>query len=296
MITCAKVILWLLVVVILTVLGRVVYEVKNFKVTSYRYRDQRIKKPYRVAVLADLHDASYGPDNARLLAAIKEAKVRAIWIAGDLITARDGQVKCQNAKKLLKSLCVDYPVFYEYGNHERRARENQELYNQEYFDFLKELRRKKVKGKGLVLMNNRMISFYKIGISLSGLDLPMTYYYRSFKGQPDLLKVKERIGEPEEGLLPVLLAHHPRFFSVYEKAGAKLVISGHHHGGIVRLPGIGGLISTQGKLFEKYDRGIFQEGDATMILSAGLGSHTVNVRFLNQPELLVLDLLPENDN
>lgn len=77
----------------------------------------------------------------------------------------------------------------------------------------------------------------------------------------------------------MLLAHNPMFFSVYKEWGADLTFSGHLHGGYIRIPGIGGVISPQFQLFPKYDRGIFEEEGHTLCVSAGLGDHTISPRF-----------------
>ena len=69
-------------------------------------------------------------------------------------------------------------------------------------------------------------------------------------------------------------------------------MSGHLHGGIVRLPKLGGVISPQFRLFPKYDGGDYLIGGRHMIVSRGLGSHTVNIRIMNRPELIVVKLLP----
>ena len=88
----------------------------------------------------------------------------------------------------------------------------------------------------------------------------------------------------------ILIAHNPVYFSTYEEAGYDLVFSGHVHGGIIRLPIIGGVCSPQVKLFPKYDKGRFDINDSVMILGAGLGTHTIPIRFNNPPEIVVVKL------
>ena len=80
----------------------------------------------------------------------------------------------------------------------------------------------------------------------------------------------------------------------YKKWGADLILSGHYHGGIVRIPGVTGVITPAFEIFPKYSGDFYREGDTNIVVSKGLGTHTVNVRFLNPAELIVLHLRGEN--
>ena len=72
-----------------------------------------------------------------------------------------------------------------------------------------------------------------------------------------------------------------------------MTVSGHLHGGIIRIPGIGGVISPQARLFPKYDAGHFQKDGRDLVVSRGLGTHTINIRIFNPAELSVIHLHPE---
>ena len=71
-----------------------------------------------------------------------------------------------------------------------------------------------------------------------------------------------------------------------------MVLSGHVHGGIMRLPLLGGVIAPSYRLFPKYDGGIFRHGKSWMLLGRGLGSHTLPFRFFNPAELHEVILKP----
>ena len=92
----------------------------------------------------------------------------------------------------------------------------------------------------------------------------------------------------EKESFQVLIAHNPQYFQEYAGWGADLTVSGHVHGGIIRLPLIGGVISPAIALFPKYDGGKFVRDGKTMILSRGLGTHTIHVRFYNPGEVAVI--------
>ena len=88
-----------------------------------------------------------------------------------------------------------------------------------------------------------------------------------------------------------MLAHHPAYFDAYASWGADLTLSGHLHGGMIRLPFVGGLVSPQMRLFPKYDKGLYTKKGKKLIVSAGLANHTVNIRINNPPELVVIDFV-----
>ena len=88
-----------------------------------------------------------------------------------------------------------------------------------------------------------------------------------------------------------------RFILTHIKNGEQIwVLSGHLHGGIIRLPGIGGLITPQAIPFPKYSGEMTTEGEQTIIVSRGLGTHTINLRFLNEAEMIVIHLRGEKDS
>ena len=102
--------------------------------------------------------------------------------------------------------------------------------------------------------------------------------------------LEKHIGKANAQFCNILIAHNPEYFKEYADWGADFVLSGHVHGGIMRLPLLGGVISPSYKLFPKYDGGVFREGKSTMLLGRGMGSHTLPFRFFNPAELLVVTL------
>ena len=100
--------------------------------------------------------------------------------------------------------------------------------------------------------------------------------------------LREKFGIPDPEAFHILLAHNPVYFDTYAAWGADLTLSGHLHGGIIRIPGIGGLITPQAQLFPKYDRGLISVNGKYMVVSAGLGEHTVPIRIFNPPQLILI--------
>ena len=91
----------------------------------------------------------------------------------------------------------------------------------------------------------------------------------------------------------VLLSHRPELFDVYVANNVDLVLTGHAHGGQIRLPFIGGLVAPGQGLFPKYDAGLFERDDTQMIVSRGLGNSIFPVRINNRPHLVVITLASE---
>jgi predicted MPP superfamily phosphohydrolase len=127
------------------------------------------------------------------------------------------------------------------------------------------------------------------GIRLTGLDLPPAYYKKRRITPLDAMTIEELAGAAERPYFNVLLAHSPEYFEAYARWGADLTLSGHFHGGIIRLPFIGGVISPYLRLFPKYDKGLYHSynNESCMVLTAGLGTHTVP-RVNNPPELVLI--------
>ena len=105
-------------------------------------------------------------------------------------------------------------------------------------------------------------------------------------------RLSSLIGTPDAESFNLLLAHDPDFFPSYDAWGAELTLSGHVHGGILRIPGIGGVIAPSLELFPKYDGGYFQGKQGAMVISRGIGVHTLPVRFFNPGEVVVIRLEP----
>ena len=241
-------------------------------------------------MLADLHNHSYGEENERLAEAIFTQKPDAVLVAGDLPVGRPG-ADFTPALELIRRLREGgLPIFYGNGNHEYRMRLHPEIYGSMYTEYTVVLREYGVKP-----LENEKVSFSAKGLDMDiyGYELPEFYYKkfcRAIFHQEDLEKA---IGRPDPARFNILLAHNPIYFDSYAWWGADLTVSGHLHGGIIRIPGIGGLITPQAKLFPRYDAGQFKKNGKNLVVSRGLGTHTVNIRIFNPAELSVIRLKGE---
>ena len=263
------------------------YDSNRFVVRKHEIEDERIRRPLRAVVLADLHNKCFGRGNERLLETVGACRPDCILIAGDMLTAKPGK-SFETALHVLEELAKEYPVYYGNGNHEHRLK----LYPQNYGDMAEQYEAALQK-IGVNRMINSHVALQSHGIVIYGSEIDK-FYYKRFKVQdmrPGYLK--ELLGEPEPAFYNVLIAHNPDYFPCYAEWGADLTVSGHVHGGIVRLPFWGkGIASPNIRLFPKYDGGLFHEKGKTMLLSRGLGIHTIPFRLFNPGEIWVVDFMP----
>lgn len=241
-------------------------------------------------LMSDMHNHVYGPGNELLLRAVEAQKLDAVLVAGDMLIARSEESFAPALELFRRLREKKLPVFYGNGNHEYRMRLRPEIYGTMYQEYTKGLR-----DCGVILLENKSIPFEKKGLKMRiyGFELDWKYYEKRNHipfCPEELTKV---FGKPEEECYNILLAHNPVYFDSYAGWGADLTVSGHLHGGIIRIPGIGGLISPQARLFPKYDAGHFEKDGKDLVVSRGLGTHTVNIRIFNPAELSVIHLHPK---
>lgn len=278
----------LIILVILAVFFVIVMVIdgNRFHVVKYQLDSCKVKREHNYVVLSDLHNKSYGKNNEKLLKSIDRLNPEGILIAGDILTAKP-QRSYEIALELIKNLAGKYPIYYGMGNHETRLF----LYPEVYAD-MGECYEQDLKECGVRLMRNEVVEC-EDSIRIYGLDMKREYYKRFHKYPMDDCYLKETLGDVCEDNYEILLAHNPDYFEEYAAWGADLVLSGHVHGGMMRLPILGGVVSPAFKLFPKYDGGLFKTGKSTMILSRGLGMHTIPIRIFNPGELIFLTISPK---
>lgn len=283
----AEVILALAGAAIIVCLLIAVWDSNRFVTVTYEILSDRAIKPCRFVLLADLHNKSFGRDHERLLAKIDEISPDAILVAGDMLTASRGKT-CRPALSLMRQLAARYKIYYGMGNHEYRLKLYPEQYGAVYDEYVSGLSEAGIEP---LINENTYLPEYNIAVCGSMID---RRYYRRFRKHPmDAGYLPKLLGEPRKDACQILIAHTPEYFEEYAAWGADVVVSGHVHGGIVRLPFLGGVLSPNMTFFPKYDGGRYVSGRTTMILSRGLSSHTPPVRVFNPGELVVLDVTPK---
>lgn len=257
----------------------------RFVIRNYKIYSNKIKGAQKLVLISDLHNKSYGKNNEKVLAKIEEIKPDMILVAGDLVTARPKE-SAEVALSFVKHISDLCPVYYGMGNHEYRLR----LYPENYQ--IKEYE-EKIREMGIILLDNECIGAGE-NLSIAGLSIEKKYYKRFEKHFMEKSYIEKEVGQCDESAFQILIAHNPEYFDAYVNWGADLTVSGHVHGGIMRLPILGGVISPRLTLFPQYDGGLFQKNNKIMIVSRGLGMHTLPIRIFNPGELVVVELLPDS--
>lgn len=274
-------------VIIFAVLLSAAFDSNRFVTRTYEIRSGKLIKPCKLVLLADLHNKSFGKGNERLLAAIREIGPDAVLTAGDMLTAERG-ADFTNALTLLEGLAESYPIYYGMGNHEYRLGLYPARYPGMYEGYAAGLKK-----AGIEPLVNETAYLPAWNIAVCGAQIDKDYY-RHFRRAPmEPSYLQKLLGTPDREKFQLLIAHNPVYFDAYADWGADLVVSGHVHGGIMRLPFLGGVLSPSLTLFPRYDGGIFREHGSTMILSRGLSSHTIPIRIFNPGELIVIELKPD---
>lgn len=256
------------------------------QVSRYRIESRRIPPAfdgYRILQLSDLHGCSFGRENRRLTEAVSSAAPDAVVMTGDMA---DRQTKRYDGIfRLSGTLCEKYPVYSVFGNHE------QELPGSRRRALVEGMRR-----QGVHILDNGEVRLERGGarVALFGVRVPMRCYraYGRAERRPALTaeKIRRLLGDGEGPDFSILLAHNPFYFEAYAEWGADLTLCGHVHGGMVRLPGLGGLLSPERRFFPRYSAGIYESEkhpEKKMLVSRGLGS---GARIRNRPEIVVLTL------
>lgn len=264
-------------------------EIVTFKVTHYDIKSDKLNKlnhERKIVFLSDLHNNRYGKNNEKLFDAVKEQNPDLILVGGDMLVGK-ANIPSKVAEDFVSKLMEICPVYYANGNHEQRMKVYPETFGtafQEYKDRL-------IKS-GVTFVENENVDFNWDGcqVKIHGLEIPVKYYKKFCKQTLPVDVVREQIGEPELNCYNILLAHNPTYVSTYLEWGADLILSGHFHGGVVRIPKLGGIITPQWHMFPKYSGELTKENEKYVVVSKGLGAHTLKIRFLNPAEIVVLHI------
>ncbi len=216
----------------------------------------------------------------RISAHLQALRPDVIAVTGDLLSRNPDEKSIADAAECAKLLCGNAKVFYTFGNHETDCT-----------DDVQQRIMENMKRTGVEMLCNRTATYRNV--DFAGYVLPQTCYKNERGGYFGLAKC--RCDEIEQSLgkrsqrPTILLAHNPMGLPAYAQWGADVVLSGHVHGGIVRIPILGGILSPERKFFPKYTKGRYEMGDTVMLVSAGIGK----LRIGNPPELVCIDLTGE---
>ena len=230
----------------------------------------------RIVHVSDLHNATFGKDNATLLEMIKVAEPDIIAVTGDVIDSRRTDTAVSAA--FLKKALGIAPVYYVTGNHEFRIAQTESFINE-------------IKALGVTVLENESLTLTKENdsITLCGIDDPT--FAGEYLADEEAYVVARHLEELQDNdSFTLLLSHRPEFFNLYAEYGFDLVLSGHAHGGQFRLPVVGGFIAPGQGLFPEYDSGLYEKDGTSMIVSRGIGNSIIPLRLFNRPEIITVVL------
>ena len=251
---------------------------KYISVTRYIYKNSEIKQNFKIVQLTDLHNYQYGTENHRLINKVKNESPDVVFLTGDMLNADEERTDI--FMNLIQQLVNIAPVYASLGNHEleymqlsgsrdlvaQMEEAGATVLDKQYIDM--EIKNQKVRLGGI----------YGYVLSPDDKEDPEQTFMEEFQ---DTDRFKILLSHVPEGLL---------LWKSMEHWEVDLVFSGHVHGGQVRLPFVGGLYDPEEGFFPTYTKGMYECGNGTMVLSAGLGSSRGIPRVNNLPELVVCDV------
>lgn len=247
-------------------------------VRKYTLESDKITAPVRLAVLTDFHGCDYGSGGATLLSAVEAARPDAILLVGDMFSA-DGDA--DDELEVLRRLAVLAPAYYVTGNHE-------------YWEYSVPGLLARIAETGVVVLDQSHETLLLNGqvINLCGVPDPCARDYANLPGTEDQLSLAAA-GIAPEGFT-ILLAHRPELIETYAATGAfDLVVSGHAHGGQIRIPLlVNGLYAPNQGWFPAYAGGHYTVDGTELIVSRGLSTQAqMHIpRVFNRPELVIVDV------
>lgn len=254
---------------------------QRLSVTHYTLESSRLQRgeSLRIALITDLHSTYHGNAQQHLIEAVRNASPDVILLAGDI--ADDG-VPIDGALRFLDGIQSIAPRYYVTGNHEYWAKGSG----------IRGIR-KKFKQKGVRLLSDEHIRMRVKGMDLiiAGVEDPHKKWYENRRYNQELVMENAFSPLKEEKGYKILLAHRPEKIALYRKYPFDLVVSGHAHGGQVRIPFIlKGLYAPNQGWFPPYAGGIYRHGALAHVVSRGLSINPRLPRIFNRPEVVVIQV------
>lgn len=246
-------------------------------IKTYHIGTDKVDGAYRIVLMSDLHNSEFGDHNADLVQAVKEQEPDMILMCGDMVNKDDPDVSV--VTELCGQLTETADIYYILGNHEGVLMYEEGGYKVPLDAYLTEL--------GVTVCYN---GEYTIENGDTPLHLfAVSMEEESYEAKPDLQKAFELFTE-EEGF-KIVASHYPAIlYGTLRGKEYDLAVAGHYHGGLVNIPGKGGLYHTDTGFFPEYYGGIYRLDHAQLIVTRGLGNSSFIPRINNQPELVLIDI------
>ncbi|MFD1451922.1 metallophosphoesterase [Oceanobacillus sojae] len=266
---------WIIFIVLLLamllVTIKIYFDTTTFKINKEQFQSDKLEEGTELKILqiTDVHSHVFGAENSAVLEKVKELDADIIVLTGDLIDRKTEnlEIAYQLAEELVR---INPDTYFVTGNHEHE--------NLEKEAFLAGL-----KDRGIITLSNENTQFEKNGqlFNIVGVSDLSTEHEDMTLAFADL----------DTDKYTILLSHAPIVVQKYPDVDADIVLSGHTHGGQVRLPFIGALVAPDEGLLPELQKGIYPLGDERYLyIDSGLGTSALPIRFLNQSQISLITI------
>lgn len=247
---------------------------EDLEISRYEVASQKLPESFdgfKIVQLSDLHGAEFGEDGMELVDKVGSLEPDMIALTGDFVTDEGDLAAVEKLAARLVKLC---PVYFISGNHE-------------FGSGLAVKVRNILERAGVKYLSNEYLTINRGDdeILLGGVEDPLAY---ADMLSPDELAQKMNDAAPDA--FKILLGHRNYWMTEYPELPVDLIFCGHAHGGLIRIPGVGGLIGTDRRFFPDFDAGEYNNGRYTLIVSRGLGNSVPIPRIFNRPEIVCVEL------
>lgn len=268
---------WILPVLAILVVLTLIALDERLILRTYTVVSPKLTAEVRLAVVTDFHSSDNADDVAAMVASCAPD---AVLLVGDLFDDDTQNRPTERTLSLMRQLSALYPCYYVSGNHEAWTGEMDALYQQT-----------EEAGVTVLRMSSGVLTVRGQRIALCGIPDP---YEMVFSGAPDTEEqIRQALEDVDSADFTVLLAHRPELLAKYAQFPLDLVVSGHAHGGQVRIPGLlNGLYAPNQGWFPKLAGGAYTQDGTTLIVSRGLAVRTRLPRIFNRPEVVLVRCVP----
>lgn len=268
---------WILPVLAILVILTLIALDERLILRTYTVVSPKLTAEVRLAVVTDFHSSDNADD---VVAMVTSCAPDAVLLVGDLFDDDTQNRPTERTLSLMRQLSALYPCYYVSGNHEAWTGEMDALYQQT-----------EEAGVTVLRMSSGVLTVRGQRIALCGIPDP---YEMVFSGAPDTEEqLRQALEDVDSADFTVLLAHRPELLTKYAQFPLDLVVSGHAHGGQVRIPGVlNGLYAPNQGWFPKLAGGAYTQDGTTLIVSRGLAVRTRLPRIFNRPEVVLVRCVP----
>ena len=268
---------WILPVLAILVVLTLIALDERLILRTYTVVSPKLTAEVRLAVVTDFHSSDNADD---VVAMVASCAPDAVLLVGDMFDDDIANRPTERTLSLMRQLSAQYPCYYVSGNHEAWTGEMDALYQQT-----------EEAGVTVLRMSSAVLTVRGQRIALCGIPDP---YEMVFSGAPDTEEqLRQALEDVDSADFTVLLAHRPELLAKYAQFPLDLVVSGHAHGGQVRIPGVlNGLYAPNQGWFPKLAGGAYTQDGTTLIVSRGLAVRTRLPRIFNRPEVVLVRCVP----